>query len=138
MSAPPSMTSFLVTRVRDDNYRDGLLVSGKTLTGKIEPGMTLSDRTGLQTLVIQLEFLSPRDVRLGEVTFLVERATPSPARQEALLTGIPITEAVTVRCDECGSSALRITRARSRLPNVDPAWIDCHCHSCGEKTTVWI
>lgn len=86
------MTSFLVTRVRDHSYRDGLLVSGKTLTGKIEAGMTLNNQTGLRTLVIQLEFLSPRDVRLGEVTFLVERTTPSPARQDALLTGIPITQ----------------------------------------------
>jgi hypothetical protein len=136
MSAPPSMTSFQVTRVRDHSYRDGLLVSGKTLTGKVEAGMMLSDRTGLQTLVIQLEFLSPRDVRLGEVTFLVERGKPSPAQQDAVLTGIPITESATVRCGTCGSSDLRVTRARSRLPGMDPAWIDLHCHSCDEKTTV--
>ena len=89
MSSTPPQTSFLVTRVRDDNFRDGLLVSGKTLTGKIQVGMTLRDVTGLQTRVIQLEFLSPRDVRTGEVTFLVERTTPSPAQPEAVLIALP-------------------------------------------------
>jgi hypothetical protein len=136
MSTPPSMTSFQVTHVFDDSYRDGLLVSGKILTGKVEPGMMLSDRTGRQTLVIELDFLSPRDVRLGEVTFLVERGTPSPAQEDAVLTGIPITEAKSVRCAKCGGSDLRVTHARSRLPDVEPAQIECYCRSCDETSTV--
>lgn len=85
MSSTPTATSFLVTRVRDHSYRDGLLVSGKTLSGKVQPGMQLQDEAGLQTRVIQLEFLSPRDVRMGEVTFLVERGSPSPAQPDAVL-----------------------------------------------------
>jgi hypothetical protein len=41
-----------VTRVRDHDYRDGLLVSGKTLTGKVQAGMTLRDEAGHQTRVL--------------------------------------------------------------------------------------
>ena len=86
MTSTPTVTSFLVTEVRDHAYRRGLLVSGKTLAGKIEKGMMLRDEAGQQTRVIQLEFLSPRDVERGEVTFLVERTSPSPAQPEAVLT----------------------------------------------------
>jgi hypothetical protein len=89
MSSTSTETSFLVAEVRDHAYRDGLLVSGKTLAGKVQPGMVLRDEARAQTQVIQLEFLSPRDVRLGEVTFLVERTTPSPAHPEAVLTEVP-------------------------------------------------
>lgn len=89
MSSTPPETTFLVTRVRDHVYRDGLLVSGKTLTGKIMVGMTLRDEAGHQARVLQLEFLSPRDVRTGEVTFLVERVTPNPAQPQAVLTAMP-------------------------------------------------
>jgi hypothetical protein len=89
MSSTSTETSLLVTRVRDHAYRDGLLVSGRTLAGKVQPGMVLRNGAGAQTRVIQLEFLSPRDVRLGEVTFLVERTTHSPAQPEAVLTEVP-------------------------------------------------
>ena len=87
-SAPAPATSFFVTRVRDDAFRDGLLVSGETLSGKIAVGQMLRDEVGRQTRVIQLEFLSPRDVRLGEVTFLVERTTPNPAVEGVVLTAL--------------------------------------------------
>lgn len=79
------MAICLVTRVRDHAYRDGLLVSAKILAGVVEVGMPLHDEAGHQTRVIQLEFLSPRDVATVEVTFLVERKDPSPAHENAIL-----------------------------------------------------
>jgi hypothetical protein len=85
MTSTPTGTTFRVSEVRDHAYRRGLLVSGKMLSGKIERGMMLRDAAGLRTRVIQLEFLSPRDVELGEVTFLVERTSPSPAQVDAVL-----------------------------------------------------
>jgi WD40 repeat protein len=81
----PAEVSFLVTRVRDHAYRDGLLVSGQRLTGRLRQGMVLQDRAGRRTRVLALEFLSPRDVALGEVTIQVERTDPSPAQPHAVL-----------------------------------------------------
>lgn len=81
----PAEVSFLVTRVRDHAYRDGLLVSGQRLNGKLKQGMVLQDREGRRTRVLALEFLSPRDVALGEVTIQVERTDPSPAQPQAVL-----------------------------------------------------
>ncbi|HEX5120528.1 MAG TPA: hypothetical protein VFW65_35565 [Pseudonocardiaceae bacterium] len=84
--AAPTETSFLVTDVWDLPSRDGLLTSGKTLTGKIRTGMTLRDDAGHQTSVLALEFLSPRDIANGEVTVMLERTDPSPVRLNAVLT----------------------------------------------------
>ena len=85
----PTETSFLVTHVWDLAYRDGLLVSGRTLAGKVKVGMTLRDDAGHQARILALEFLSPRDIRTGEVTILVARTDPSPAREHAVLTETP-------------------------------------------------
>jgi hypothetical protein len=88
MQSTPPATSFLVTEVWDLPSRDGLMVSGKTLTGKLRSGMTLQNSEGHKTEVLALEFLSPRDIAMGEVTIMVERTEPSPIRAEAVLTAI--------------------------------------------------
>lgn len=82
-------TSFLVSEVWDLPGRDGLMVSGKTVEGKLRSGMSLRDEAGQVVRVLSLEFLSPRDRALGEVTIMLERTDPSPARRGALLTAAP-------------------------------------------------
>lgn len=94
--APPTKTSsaqttFLVTEVWDLPSRGGLMVSGKTLTGKVRSGMTLRNDAGHTTQVLSLEFLSPRDIANGEVTIMVARTDPSPVHRQALLTADPTT-----------------------------------------------
>jgi hypothetical protein len=88
MQPRPVATSFLVTHVFDLPDRDGLLTSGKTLAGKLRPGMVLQDSQMRQARVLTLEFLSPRDVRTGEVTITLERTTPSPVQPSAVLTSV--------------------------------------------------
>jgi hypothetical protein len=88
MSSTTPATSFLVSEVWDLASRDGLLVSGKTMSGKIRSGMILQDPAGHRTEVLALEFLSPRDIAMGEVTIMVERTQPSPVRPQALLTAV--------------------------------------------------
>jgi hypothetical protein len=78
-------TSFLVTAVWDLPGRAGLMVSGRTLSGKVRSGMTLRDHTGLAAEILALEFLSPRDIAHGEVTIMVQRTNPSPVRPQAML-----------------------------------------------------
>jgi hypothetical protein len=80
--------TFLVALVFDLEGRDGLLVSGKTLDGKVRKGMTLENDSRQRAQVLQLEFLSPRDVAEGEVTILLERTDPSPARPQATLRAV--------------------------------------------------
>lgn len=82
----PTETTFLVTHVFDLPDREGLSTSGKTLTGKVQEGMTLQNDAGHKTRVLALEFLSPRDIKAGEVTILLERTDPSPVHPHALLT----------------------------------------------------
>ncbi|HEX3784180.1 MAG TPA: hypothetical protein VHX38_31365 [Pseudonocardiaceae bacterium] len=93
-SASPDFvpTSFLVAEVWDLPSRDGLMVSGTTLEGKIRSGMTLRGDAGQPVRVLSLEFLSPRDIALGQVTVMVERTNPSPVRRDALLTAVPPSE----------------------------------------------
>ena len=82
-------TTFVVTHVFDLESREGLLVSGAVPQGKLQQGMLLrDDTTGARAQVLALEFLSPRDIRTGEVTILLERTSPSPARPGATLTAI--------------------------------------------------
>lgn len=81
-------TSFLVSEVWDLPTRDGLMVSGKTVMGKLSSGMVLRDEAGHSARVLSLEFLSPRDKALGEVTIMLERTTPTPAHRTALLTAV--------------------------------------------------
>lgn len=82
---PPETAIFLVTQVFDLAGRRGLLVSGRTLEGKVRKGMVLQDDSHRQARVLELEFLSPRDVATGEVTILLERTEPSPAHENAIL-----------------------------------------------------
>lgn len=85
MNSTPTETSFLVTKVWDLPDRDGLVTSGRKLSGKLKAGMTLQNESGLSTTILALEFLSPRDIALGEVTILLERTNPSPVKPQALL-----------------------------------------------------
>jgi hypothetical protein len=88
MHSTPEATSFLVTHVFDLPDRDGLLTSGKTLSGKLQPGMILQDSNNLRVRVLALEFLSPRDIRTGEVTITLERTSPSPVQPGVVLTSV--------------------------------------------------
>jgi hypothetical protein len=63
----------------------GLLISGFTLGGVIEPGMVLADGTGARARVVAIEPESPRDRREGWTTLLVEPATPSPVERGMVL-----------------------------------------------------
>lgn len=82
-------TTFVVTHVFDLETQDGLLVSGAVRQGKLQQGMRLQDdTTGAMAQVLALEFLSPRDIATGEVTILLERTSPSPARPGVTLTAI--------------------------------------------------
>lgn len=92
MQPTPAATSFLVTHVFDLPDRDGLLTSGKVLSGKLQPGMILQDSDKLRARVLALEFLSPRDMRTGEVTITLERTTPSPVKPNAVLTSVAAKE----------------------------------------------
>ena len=92
MQPTPEATSFLVTHVFDLPDRDGLLTSGKTLSGKLQSGMILQDSSNLRVRVLALEFLSPRDIRTGEVTITLERTTPSPVKPNAVLTSVAAKE----------------------------------------------
>jgi translation elongation factor EF-G len=87
MQQTPEATSFLVTHVFDLPDR-GLVTSGKVLSGKLRPGMTLQDSDRLRVRVLALEFLSPRDIRTGEVTITLERTSPSPVQPNAVLTSM--------------------------------------------------
>lgn len=89
MASTAPATSFQVTHVFDLPDRDGLLTSGKTLAGKVQPGMVLQDQSGRTARVLALEFLSPRDIRTGEVTVTLERTDPSPVQPSAVLTAMP-------------------------------------------------
>jgi len=82
MTSTPPETSFLVTDVEDNDYRDGLP-----------------------------EFLPPRDVARGEVTFLVERATPSPAQPKRFSQRYP--------------PARNCTTAQDRQTMAARRWIPC-------------
>jgi hypothetical protein len=88
MSSTQPATSFVVTHVFDLPNRDGLLVSGKATEGKLAAGMVLRDGSGRSMRVLALEFLSPRDVRMGEVTITLERTDP-PVRPNAVLRTVP-------------------------------------------------
>jgi hypothetical protein len=89
---PTPNASFLVTLVLDLPDWDGLMVSGKPLEGKVQQGMLLQDSAQRSALVLNLEFLSPRDIRTGEVTIEMERTDPSPIRPGAVLTAVPPTD----------------------------------------------
>jgi hypothetical protein len=84
-------TAFVVTRVWDLPDRDGLVTSGKKLTGTLETGLILQNNLGHWTRTLALEFLSPRDIALGEVTILLERTNPSPVQPGTTLKTPPPT-----------------------------------------------
>jgi hypothetical protein len=63
----------------------GLLISGMTLGGVIEPGMQLGNGTGARARVLAIEPESPRDRREGWTTLLVERTTPRPVTDRTVL-----------------------------------------------------
>jgi hypothetical protein len=48
----------------------------------------LQDSDNLRVRVLALEFLSPRDIRTGEVTITLERTTPSPVKPNAMLISV--------------------------------------------------
>jgi hypothetical protein len=92
MQPTPEATSFVVTHVFDLPGQDGLLTSGKTLSGKLQPGMILQSVDKLQVRVLALEFLSPRDLRTGEVTVSLERTAPSPVKPGAVLRSVALSQ----------------------------------------------
>jgi hypothetical protein len=79
---------FRIETVFDLSTQAGLLASGWVLDGVIRAGQTLRDeRTGAETLVIGVEFQSPRDRERGQVTLQLSRTAPSPVVTGAVLSG---------------------------------------------------
>lgn len=89
MAETSTATGLLVTLVFDLPNRDGLLVSGKPLNGRLRQHMILQDQSGTRRRVLHLEFRSPRDLRTDEYTVTLERGTdPDALKPGALLTAV--------------------------------------------------
>lgn len=78
------MIRFSVEEMFDWTGR-GLLISGMTLGGVIEPGMKLGNGSGARARVLAIEPESPRDRSQGWITLLVEHTTPSPVSDRTVL-----------------------------------------------------
>ena len=81
---------FLIEEVFDLPMREGLLVPGKVLAGRISVGETLRDAaTGATATVLAVEFETPKSRAAGRTTLVVERTSPTPAAAGRVLTTWP-------------------------------------------------